>query len=438
MSVNFLSLGYIEIHMFRFILFLLVPFSVIAQDYTSFFTGDTQDVTTDYEFGICLMGGASENDNAMRWFLNKAAGGDVVVLRASGSDGYNDYFFSELGVTINSVETLLINNSAGAVDPYVLQQVANAEAIWFAGGDQSDYVNYFKGNAMQELLNTHINEKLAVIGGTSAGMAIMGAYYFDAQNGTVTSAEALNNPYRNDVSLGYNDFLMLPFLDNVITDTHYDDPDRRGRHSVFMARYATDTGNRPRGIACEEFTAVCIDNTGDARVFGDFPDNEDYAYFLQANCTNFTVETCEPGTPLTWVNDEDAVRVYKVPGTQEGSNTFSLESWSDGEGGTWEHWTVDQAEFIVTEGEDPLCYLLETSDFETTHVKVFPNPFCESISIRAIQGVSVALYSFDNKLIFSEQNITTKSISTSQLKSGLYFLKVNHQGKTEILKLIKK
>ena len=44
------------------------------------------------------MGGATENDNAMRWFLNLADGGDVVVLRTSGSDGYNDYMFNQLGV----------------------------------------------------------------------------------------------------------------------------------------------------------------------------------------------------------------------------------------------------------------------------------------------------------------------------------------------------
>ena len=37
------------------------------------------------------MGGASENDAAMAWFLERAGGGDVLVLRASGSDGYNDY-----------------------------------------------------------------------------------------------------------------------------------------------------------------------------------------------------------------------------------------------------------------------------------------------------------------------------------------------------------
>ncbi|MFT4801282.1 MAG: hypothetical protein ACI93N_001052, partial [Flavobacteriaceae bacterium] len=93
------------------ILFFIIPLSFFAQNYTSYFTGDTTDVTTNHQYGVCLMGGATEHDEAMKWFLLKADGGDVVVLRASGSDGYNDYFYSELGITINSVETLVINNA---------------------------------------------------------------------------------------------------------------------------------------------------------------------------------------------------------------------------------------------------------------------------------------------------------------------------------------
>jgi cyanophycinase-like exopeptidase len=158
---------------------LLFIFSVqftFAQNYTEYLTGSATDVSTNQQPGICLMGGAAEKDEAMVWFLNKADGGDVVVVRASGSDGYNDYFYTDLGVSINSVRTFVINNVAGATDPYVLQSVANAEAIWFAGGDQYDYVSYFRNNAMEDAMNNFINQKQGVVGGTSAGIAIMGNY----------------------------------------------------------------------------------------------------------------------------------------------------------------------------------------------------------------------------------------------------------------------
>ncbi|MFN3875490.1 MAG: hypothetical protein ACK4L7_06225 [Flavobacteriales bacterium] len=65
-----------------------------AQTYAGYFTGSTTDLVTAPQGGLCLMGGATESDPAMVWFLQRAAGGDVLVLRASGSDGYNDHFYS--------------------------------------------------------------------------------------------------------------------------------------------------------------------------------------------------------------------------------------------------------------------------------------------------------------------------------------------------------
>ena len=87
--------------------------------YNSFFTGNKDDKIGLPKGGICLMGGSRENDNAMRWFLNQADGGDILVLRASGSNGYNDYMYSDLGVDINSVESIIVNNRYASIDPYI-------------------------------------------------------------------------------------------------------------------------------------------------------------------------------------------------------------------------------------------------------------------------------------------------------------------------------
>ena len=72
------------------LLFLCTIQFSFSQDYVEYKTGSTTDITTDHKSGVCLMGGRTEQDDAMRWFLNQTEGGDVVVLRASGSDGYND------------------------------------------------------------------------------------------------------------------------------------------------------------------------------------------------------------------------------------------------------------------------------------------------------------------------------------------------------------
>lgn len=385
------------------------------------------------------MGGATEHNEAMKWFLNRADGGDVVVLRASGSDGYNDYLYSELGVTINSVTTFVINNASGAIDPYVLQKVENAEAIWFAGGDQYDYVSYFKDNAMEDTLNAFINVKQGVIGGTSAGMAILGSSYFSAQNGTVTSAEALGNPYHSRVTLGYNDFLNVPFLSNVITDSHYDDRDRRGRHSVFLARFSNDNTARSFGIACNEYTAVCVGSDGKGYVYGDYPNYQEFAYFLQANCvSNYAPENCTSGTPLDWDRKGEAIKVYKVPGTNTGVNYFDLSDWESGSGGEWQNWSVSNGNFISAPGDNPQCSTLSILDADVFEAKIFPNPFLDTFSISTLAQIKdIKLFSILGDEININLNIIN-NIETSTLSPGMYFLKLKTETSEQVFKLLKK
>ena len=99
----------------------------------------------------------------MKWFLQRCNGGDVLVLRASGSNGYNAYMYSQLGVDINSVETIVCNSPDASFDPYVHQQINQAEGIWFAGGDQWDYVSYGRNTPVDSLINLAITERNIVI-----------------------------------------------------------------------------------------------------------------------------------------------------------------------------------------------------------------------------------------------------------------------------------
>jgi cyanophycinase-like exopeptidase len=420
------------------LLFTLFTQLLVAQNYTEYATGSATDITTNHQFGVCMMGGASENDDAMIWFLEKANGGDVVVLRASGSDGYNNYMYSGLGVSINSVTTFVFNNEAGALDPYVLQKVENAEAIWFAGGDQYDYVSYFKDNAMEDALNAFINTKQGVIGGTSAGMAILGGGYFSAENGTVTNAQALSNPYHNRMTLGYNDFLDIPFLEHVITDTHYDDPDRRARHAAFLARYSTDNNMRAFGIACNEYTAVCINDAGRAYVFGEYPDYPEFAFFLQANCVgDFMPETCIDSQPLVWDQGGEAIKVAKIPGLYSAENYIDLTDWSNSQGVIWENWTVINGSFSASSTGNPECDLLSVTENEMLDLAVGPNPFKDVIRIDfQLASFEVRVYNLFGKQVAHYTN--QSQIETSKLASGLYFVKVSSERLQETFKLIKK
>ncbi len=338
----------------RIALLLLSAFMVGPRGYGQYTTwreGNPNSITTQPLGGTCMMGGATDNDEAMKWFLERANGGDVLVLRASGANGYNTYMYSELGVTVNSVETILFENASAAEHPYVHQRIQEAEAIWFAGGDQWNYVSYWRGTPIDSLINIAIHERNIVIGGTSAGMAILGGAYFTAQVSSVTSAQALVNPYHPGVTVSTEPFLQVPHLGDVVTDTHYNNPDRRGRHTVFMARMFADHGIDSKGIACNEYTAVCVDTEGHARIFGEWPQYNDYAYFVQINCEEPDgPETITPGVPLTWDRGGDAVKVYRVPGNLAGSHTFDLNDWRTGTGGTWLHRRVVNGTFTELAG----------------------------------------------------------------------------------------
>lgn len=353
-----------------------------AQAYTRYMTGDSSDVQTTTTPGTCLMGGATENDNAMRWWMQRAGGGDVLVLRCTGSDGYNNYLYNTLGLSVNSVETLVLPARNSAYDPYVLRRIQEAEAIWIAGGDQANYVNNWKNTPLQLALQDAVVRRGVPIGGTSAGMAILGSHYFAALNGTATSTNLLANPYHSTATVGANDFFRIPYLIRTITDTHFDNPDRRGRLLTFMARQAGDSSLRMRAIACDEYTTVCIDSNGIARAFGDFPQNDDNAYFVQANCVPpWQPEMLRPSVALTWDRGGEAVKVYRVKGTQQGTHSFDLTNWRLGNGGEWLHWWVQAGQFFEGPGT--------------------PVSFCDSLSATVIDRgeVNQRLHPYPNPAI---------------------------------------
>lgn len=370
------------------------------------------------------MGGATEEDEAMIWFLNRADGGDVLVLRASGTDGYNDYFYTQLGVTVNSVETIVFNDASASNEAYIQQKISQAEAIWFAGGDQWDYHSYWQGTPIESNINTAINNG-TVVGGTSAGMAILGGVRFTAENGTITSAEALANPYDNNATVAMNPFILSSsYLENTITDTHYDNPNRKGRHMAFMAKALTDSGISVHGIACDEYTAVCIDENGLARVYGQHPNFDDNAYFLVPNCelSDPSPEQCTSGNPLTWDHNGAAVKVYAVKGTLAGTNTFDLSDWQTGSGGEWQDWSVVNGVLTEATGNAPNCNLsVEESEISVT---LLPNPAHDFLHIEAEGTYQVSISTIQGKRLLTETN-SPNTLDIRVLAVGSYVLQMD-------------
>lgn len=413
---------------------------LIAQSYSIWRSGDSTDVVTNHQQAIVLAGGGGDHDGAMRWMLRKADGGDIVVIRTSGSDGYNPYFFDELDVDINSVITIRFDSAKAAFDQFIINQIRGAEVLFIAGGDQTVYQQYWQNTPVQEAINYLINEKKATVGGTSAGMAILGEYYYTPNNLGVTSEEALNDPfhpYMDEINI--DSFIDAPYLTNVITDTHFDQRERAGRTVTFLARIV-GLNLLPKAITANEYTAVGIDSDGLAWVFGDYPNYDDFAYFLQTNCDidNNEPETLNSGDPLLWSLDGQAIKVYKVAGSNDGVRYFDLNSWQDGRGGTWEDWSAINGVIFKTLDANAPCLVASLADKVNL---IIPNPIADRIQVTSNRNIQkVRLFRIDGSIILERRSLLSTSavLNVPEIQPGVYVLQLQFgDGSQLIRKLIK-
>jgi cyanophycinase len=282
---------------------------------TRYLTGNAADVVVPlagpaHDFG----GGGTDVDAALQWIIDQVRGCtscatkiDVVILRSSGADGYNDYIYAMNGV--DSVETLVITSAKDSNTAAVETTVKNAEVVFFAGGDQCDYVKYFKGTKVETAVES-VYARGGGVGGTSAGVAIQGDFTYDACTGSAVSSDALANPYHRSISFTY-DFFHWANMGGTLTDDHFVTRDRMGRTLAFLARQIQDgKAASALGVALDEATSLEVDKNGRATVVG-----TGTAYFILAD---HAPTVCRAGTPLTY----SGFKIWKVlPG-----GTFDLRN----------------------------------------------------------------------------------------------------------------
>lgn len=332
---------------------LLWAFQVAAAKlpYTHVRIGSATDQLTSnvqLQGGTVLMGGSTDIDAAFRWMCQRSLGGDFLIIRSTGTDAYNPYIqkvCADGGAPTRSVATLIIPTLAAANDPRVSALISKAEAIWIAGGDQSNYINFWKGSATQTALQQRIQAGVPV-GGTSAGLNVLTQFVYSAQGRQgVTSSQALLDPF-NVYMTFERDFATvpfpstMPFLAGVIGDPHFAARDRMGRNIAFLCRMsANGWSTAPRGIAVDEQTALLIDNAGQGSVVG-----LGSVYFLQAPGAP---EVCAAKTPLTYRN----IAVQRIK--QAVGSAFNLGTWT-GTGGL--SYTVTAERGVLSSTPNTLIY----------------------------------------------------------------------------------
>jgi cyanophycinase len=269
------------------------------------------------------MGGGDDIDECFEWMIERSGGGDFLVLRTSGTDAYNAYLYdmaTNTGVKPDSVATLIVGSREAAFDPFVLDAIARAEAVWIAGGDQAKHVRCWQGTPVLKAIEAAVARGVPV-GGTSSGLDVLGEFLFSSENDTDTmdnlcSEDALGDPFHAQITL-VRDFLNLPQLGGVILESHFVQHDRMGRLVTFLGRIIENGWtSEARGIGIQSNTALLVEPDGSARIVAGPDAIAPAAYFLRIAKDS---SMCRVGEPLV-------VRLVTVDQVRPGQ-TFSLLTW---------------------------------------------------------------------------------------------------------------
>jgi len=242
-------------------------------------------------------------DDARTPAENRARGGDALVLRASHLL-YDDTALLIRDVAegskrpLNSVETLVfdpadLRAARLAADGRVgtaVEKLRAAEAVFFGGGDQFVYFAVWSGTGLLGALDEKLRSGRAVVGGSSAGMHVLGGLSYVNEpdpytkpnqamglNG-LTSARAVADPAGVPMTLR-DGFVTTGWARDlrVLTDTHFGQRQtdeeippnlrgRMGRMAAFLARLKAGQPDATfRGLAADEATAVLVEATGDRK-----------------------------------------------------------------------------------------------------------------------------------------------------------------------------
>jgi cyanophycinase len=242
---------------------------------------------------ICAVGGGTENygawsDEPYRWMVAKSGNGPALVLHYSEGSVWLENYFKSFGAA--SASSLIISSKSVANDSNVYRHIRRARLLFLRGGDQNRYYSLWR-NTLAEQAIRQVFEDGGVVGGTSAGLAVLGEVDYIASRRSAVSSEALLNPKNPDITLA-DDF--LPLAAGVLFDSHFT---RRGRLGRLLAFVANGLPDHPGliGMGVDEHTAVCIDPAGLARIAGAG------AAFIVEN-SNAGSFRCESGKPLAALN----------------------------------------------------------------------------------------------------------------------------------------
>lgn len=207
---------------------------------------------------LMAIGGAEERtpeSPILKEFVRLAGGkrANIVVMTVatdSPEEVGAEYIevFEKIGV--KSVRAVDVSSRADAIAEENLNAAREATGLFFTGGDQLHITSLLGGTEMQKIIH-EMYEKGVIIGGTSAGAAMM-------SNSMILQGDGEEAPKLGAVEIG-------PGMDLIVgcmIDTHFSQRGRHGRLLTAVAHYPQDLG-----IGLDENTAMIVDK-GEMRVMG--------------------------------------------------------------------------------------------------------------------------------------------------------------------------
>ena len=216
---------------------------------------------------VLLVGGGSEDyndwsDRPYRWLVEHAPNRRIAILHYSTTSSWLVSYFRWLGAASDT--SFAITSVAGANDSACYRAIVACDGVFLRGGDQLQYVNLWKGTLAEQAIR-EVYARGGVVGGSSAGMAVLSEVIFDARITSVNPRTALRNPLGSGVTFAEN---FLGFAPGIVGDTHFYERGRLGRLLAMLAIRHSQTGQKIAGIGVDYNTALAIDSAGTGEVMG--------------------------------------------------------------------------------------------------------------------------------------------------------------------------
>jgi cyanophycinase len=216
---------------------------------------------------LMIVGGGPQPPALVQQFVDLAGGrghAKIAIFAEASADGQKsgEEKAAELTALGAEAKSIWVDRDEANTDS-IAKQLVGVTGVWFGGGDQVRLIKVLRGTKTDSAIHARYTAG-AVIGGTSAGAAVMSRIM-------ITGDERHPGGDRRDTSTAY----MTIARDNIVTDTgfalvgsaiidqHFL---RRKRHSRLISLVLEREPHL--GIGIDESTALIIPPTGPWKVAG--------------------------------------------------------------------------------------------------------------------------------------------------------------------------